>query len=682
MKFNWKPDRVAFLDFESRSQQELVTVSKYANHPSTQALTCVVKTDDGEVRKYGPGLGTQAKEELVQIAGQHTIVAHNAPFDAAVWERVLGLPEVEWFDTLPCARAAGMPGKLDDLSKLVTGRGKDPNGKRLVTMLCLPQRAYPPPDSPVYKLLMEYNLRDVEELEAIYGRICTFTEPDVMTVDRVINDRGIPVDGAFLENLLRLYEWNDLESRGKFQEVTTDPETGISVNPGSPKQVLTWLRGIGFDVPNINKVTWRDLNTEPEKYFDGGPDEDLAAAVEVMQEAMRLRREVVRVGRSKVETALSILESDGRIREQMVYWGAHTGRWAGRALQVHNMPAALRQAWTRESELTREFVLVEVDRIQKQESVQVHVSDVLNTSLRHMVRSPVGLLVADYGAVELRGVAWMADETRMLAALADPAASIYTDMGHHLFGQKVSKKTDPERYAFCKSLVLGCGYGMSGAKFDYMMRFRSTMTTEKLNAMGVDPKEAVGVFRRSYPAIPALWKTMGAAAFSAVAGYPSEAGKCQLSMVGSDLQIRLPSGRRLVYRNARVEQRVPKYAVAQGQNFTVPTVCYDNPRGYSGCLFGSLLVENVVQAMCRDFLADSLVSLDQIGLNPILHVHDEIVCEAEPDHLGTMLEVMSIPPSWAPGFPLLVEGYAGNVWSKQTRGYIEKVYMLGKDVKK
>lgn len=680
MKFNWKPERVAFLDFETRSDSDLSTVSKYTNHYSTVVLTCVVKTGIGEVRRYGPFLKPQDLEELAHIAERHTLVAHNAPFDAAVWERVAGLPEATWFDTLPCARAAGLPGKLDDLSKVVTGRGKDPMGKKLVSMLCLPNKVYPPVDSPAYGLLMQYNLRDVEELEAVYGRVKDFTEPDVMTVDRVINDRGIPVDREFLRRLQELYEWNESESRGKFDETTRDPITGFSINPGSPKQVMAWLHGLGFAVPNINKTTWRDLNTEPEKFFAGDKDEDFNSAVEIMQEALRFRREVVRVGKSKVETAKSILEADDRIREQMVYWGAHTGRWSGRALQVHNMPAALRMAWTREAELTKDFVLGEVTRIEAAENFQVHVSDILNTSLRHMVRSPIGLLVADYGAVELRGVAWMADEFRMLETLANPASSIYTDMGFHLFGQKVSKKNDPERYAFCKSLVLGCGYGMSGGKFDYMMRFRSTMTTESLNRMGVDPKAAVGVFRNTYPRIPQLWKAVGAAAFAAVDGTPIECGKCRFSRSGPDLYISLPSGRRLVYRNARVEPRVPKYALTQGQNFTIPTVVYDNPRGYTGQLFGSLLVENIVQAMCRDFLAQALIDLERINLNPILHVHDEIVCETGPDKLDTMLEVMSTPPTWAPDFPLLVEGYAGPVWSKQTRGYTEKVYMRGREV--
>lgn len=681
MKLNWKPKRVAFLDFETRSQADLDTVHRYATHPSTQVLTCVVKTDDGIMRKYGPFLSDADKQELTHIAKHHTIVAHNAPFDAAVWEHVAKLPEAEWFDTLPCARAAGLPGKLDDLSKIITGRGKDPHGRRLIDLLCLSRSAYPPVDSPAYALLMQYNLRDVEELEQIYDRVKDFVEPDVMTVDRTINDRGIPVCAPFLEQLRALYEWNNALSNEHFEKVTEDPETGLSINPASPKQVTDWLRRIGFNVPNINKVTWRALNSEPEKFFDGGPDEDAAAATELMQEMLRLRREIVRVGKSKVDKALSLIEADGRIREQMVYWGAHTGRWSGRALQVHNMPAALRQAFTRDMELTKESVTDEVERLKELLGSSVHVTDVLNTSIRHMVRSPVGLLVADYGAVELRGVAWLAGEEKVLEILSNPSASIYSTMGERLFGQYITK-ADPERYTFCKALVLGCGYGMSGAKFDWMLRFRSLMRTETLDAMGVDPRAAVQLFRETFPAIPQLWRDMDTAAKEAVRGCSTVCGKCTLYMEGPDLHVVLPSERHLVYRNARIEQRVPKYAAVQGKHFFVDTIVYDHPRKFAGQLYGGLLVENVTQAMCRDFLAFALVSLEQTGLTPTLHVHDEIVCESKPERFAEMMEIMSTPPPWANGFPLLVEGYAGNVWTKQTKGYTEKVYMSGREVKR
>src|SRR5437868_6691223 len=207
VKLDWAPSRVAFIDYETQSECELETVHKYAAHPSTRALTCCVKYD-GVMRRMGPYLSSEDKEFLADLSSSCTFVAHNAPFDAAIHELTLGLPPARWFDTLPCARAAGFPGKLDDIASILTGAGKDPNGKRLVDLLCIVRGGRVPAVGPAHKLLLDYNERDVELLEAVYHRVKEHGEPDVMTVDRTINDRGVPVDRESLRKLLALYEEN------------------------------------------------------------------------------------------------------------------------------------------------------------------------------------------------------------------------------------------------------------------------------------------------------------------------------------------------------------------------------------------------------------------------------------------------------------------------------------------
>ncbi len=130
MKLNCSPSKVAFLDFETQSMHDLKksTHTRYAKDPSTKILTCVVKVGN-DLFRMGPYLTETDKDVLRNIAKEYTLVAHNAPFDAAIWEAA-GLGPVEWFDTLPCARAAGLPGALDKLSKSLGGRGKDKNGER------------------------------------------------------------------------------------------------------------------------------------------------------------------------------------------------------------------------------------------------------------------------------------------------------------------------------------------------------------------------------------------------------------------------------------------------------------------------------------------------------------------------------------------------------------------------
>lgn len=682
MRLNHRPSKVAFADFETQSSCDLRehTTHQYASDKSTRALTLCIKVD-GTMHRFGPYLDAVAKASIAALTEGRTIVAHNAPFDAAVWELSEGLPAREWFDTLPCCRAAGYPGKLDEVSKILGLGGKDKNGKLLIDLLCIIKRGFIPPVGPAHKLLLDYNEKDVDDLEGIYNAVKDFGEPDVIEADRAVNDRGIPVDGAYLQKLKAMFDANTRDSRDNFTEKVGE------VNPSSPKQMMEWLRKQGFNVPACNKVVWKSMLENPDKYFVGDGDQD--TAFEVVREAMEIRREVVRVSGSKVDTALQILESDGRIREQHVYFGAHTGRWSGRALQVQNLPATSGLNNSESYRLSLDPSYEEAKAIAEAETVRRRAtgepacatSDVLASLLRPMVRSDTGLLFADYAAIELRGVAWLGDCSRMLNVLSDPSASIYLDMGEEVFGRRISK-SDLPRYMFCKSLVLGCGYGMSGNKFEYICKLRNIKTSTLAEA-GISAKDAVKLFRQTYPEIPAVWKAYGDAVLDTVRSREETyAGKCMFSMVGPDMHCMLPSGRPIVYRNARIELLVPGWqALYNMPERPMPTVVYDKPSskfGKTGFLYGSKVAENVTQAICRDLLAYALVCAEQEGLQPVLHVHDELCCEQPEEKLSKLLEIMSAPPSWAEGFPLLIEGCAAPVWTKQTKGFKELKAMNGK----
>jgi DNA polymerase bacteriophage-type len=677
MRLNWRPKRVAFLDFETQSGTELTTTHKYATAPDTKMLTCVVKTQEGEVHKVGPYLDQAGWNLLARIGAEYTLVAHNAVFDAAIWEHACKLPEAEWFDTLPCARAAGFPGKLDELSKALGGRGKDPMGRRLIELLCIVRNNKVPALGPAHKLLMDYNTQDVEELEFIYNKVKDFGEPDVMTVDRVINDRGVPIKRAFLEQLIDLYKQNDKLVRAEFDE-----RTG-GVSPTSAKQVKEWMKRMGFKVPvkpgeeakeSIGKFAMKAFMAKPQDFYCGD-DSDESAAIEAMVEALELRKEVARVGKGKADAAFEGIEYDDRIREQFVYWGAHTGRWSGRKLQLHNMPQAVKQVKVRS--LTDYAGVQEIARVASVEAgYRVGITDVLNAMLRHLVQAD-NLLVADYGGVEARGAAWVAGCDKMLELYSDPSKSVYIDIGSVVFGRRISKKGDPAEYALSKSLVLGCMYGMSGKKFEYTVKSRGTnvATFEKL---GMSIADMVKMYRNTYPEIPQIWKAYGDTCLKAVESRAElYCGKCYFKMVGNDLHIVLPSGRPIVYRNARIELTVPGWQKLYNMPETpMPTVCYDSARGWRNFLYGSKITENVVQGICRDLLAYTLVCCEQEGLDPILHVHDEAVMQAPPSKFNRFMEIMSSGPAWAKGFPILVEGYSGPIWTKNPDGY-EEMHSLG-----
>jgi DNA polymerase bacteriophage-type len=673
MKLDFDSARpLAFLDFETASEADLKGgLRKYMEHPTTRALTCCIRAEGLNILWSAGTLDTDAgRRDLLRAVEGRTVVAHNAPFDAAVWERVLGLPPVPWRDTLPMARAAGFPGSLDKLSLAVGGRGKDKNGGRLIDMLCILRPGRPRPSfGPAHDLLLDYNRQDVEELELVYSRVKGCGEPDVMTVDRSINDRGLPIDMDLLGKLDSMFAENALLRGAEFSGLT-------GINPKSPKQVLGWLAERGFQLDGVNKAALHKFLTVPEDYCTD--DSDMSVAISAAREALTLRNELVGVGRGKIDAVKRMVDTDGRLRDQLVYYGAHTGRWTSRGLQLHNMPSVIKSVDVRN--MTPEYSVIrkEAEEATARIGVQVSVSDILNLMLRRLLLAD-NFIVADYGAVEARCVAWMAGEYRMLELFADPEASVYIDMGTKVFGRRITKKGDPGEYSLAKALVLGCGYGMSGAKFTSTLHARwSKEDVALFERSNVNIAESVKTYRTSYPAIPALWREFHSAVHACVGeGREVRVGRCTFKPVGNDMHMVLPSGRPIVYRNARVEMQVPMYCrIYSMPEVPVPTVVFDNPRG-AGFLFGSRAVENASQGICRDLLAAAVMKSMEDGLDVVLHVHDEIVGVASEDALDHLLRTMSIGPGWAEGFPLLVEGYSGPQWSKVSAGYTCKDMLSG-----
>src|SRR5262245_55450646 len=183
-------------------------------------------------------------------------------------------------------------------------------------------------------------MRDVEILEQLYDNVSGYVEPRIMEVDRVVNDRGIPIDTKRVATLEELFEKHSKRAGEEFSELTG------SINPGSHKQVQKYLESMGFALVNkntgkksIGTHVCREFFAKPEDFYTGDVEGDeeaqrtQAAAAEV-RHALELRREIVRAGGGKLKAARAVTDSDGRGREQMAYWKAHTGRWAGRALQV------------------------------------------------------------------------------------------------------------------------------------------------------------------------------------------------------------------------------------------------------------------------------------------------------------------------------------------------------------
>lgn len=657
MECDWTCPNPVFLDFETQSYAELTTTHKYASADSTRALTCCIKVD-GVMHRFGPYLSGADLELMSKLTEGRTICAHNAPFDCAIWEITCGLPHRKWCDTLPMARAAGFPGRLEDICQILWKEGKSKTGKLLIDMLCILKGPVPPADNPAYKLLLDYNDRDVELLERVWKRVRGFGVPATMTVDRNMNDRGIPVCREHLTRLSELFAHNKDVNAEEFDSMTG------GVNPNSPKQLAAWMQSLGFPLGSCNKHVIAEFQKNPDRYYDG-EDSEFSGMYELLSGALDRRKEIVRVGKGKVDAALAMLEDDGRIRDMLSVYNTTTGRWTSRGPQFHNMPNNPMEIDLLDLPLTVEAVRDAATRATaaSKHSEKFGNADVLAVLIRHMVRAD-NLLVGDFNAVELRMAYWMAQQQNGLQVLGDPQQSIYSEMATKLFGYRVAKKSHPVEYTAAKTLVLGCIYGISEKKF------RADPNVKDLK-IDFDKLACVKTFRETYSNLPALWKQFHDAMHTTItSGYSTNAGPCQYHMVGSDMHLLLPSSRVVVYRNARIEPRVPGYCKLYNMpEEPIDTVVYDSTRYRAACLWGSKAVENADQGMCADMIAEKCVILEAAGMHPVLTVHDEVVCEDPPERFDEYMEIMSTPSTWAPGFPLLTEGYSGALWTKRPKRY-------------
>lgn len=613
---------------------------------------------------------------LEEAARSRTFVAHNAlGFDAYAYYRLVGGLQPEWYDTLPCARAAGLPGKLDALGERLTGEGKDEIGSKVMKMLtkakwnrlsseCL----YPLGTDAAWNLLLRYNVQDVRLLETVYEETKNYGEADVLQVDSEINSRGVAVDLALADALRAAWCHAEREAAEEVSKLTRGVIDASNIR--SVEQVKDWIREQGLDLSSLDKNHVKRLIENPEELAEDADSETLANVVEVL----KLRQVATSAAAGKLA---SLRESvrDGRAVDMLVYFGAHTGRWSGRGFQPQNLGRGSDRVPV---EACLDVLGVEdeiglpgydVAEALKKLCPGIPLRDVLSTLTRPVFMSPAWklLLIADYAAIEARGVAWVAGDEKLLDAFRE-GRDPYCEMAGTVFGRPITKADKIERHVG-KTLVLGCGYGMSGNKYSVYAKQNGI----DLDALNTTAAACVKAYRDRHKAIKQLWYLCGAAAMTAVEeGGSICCGRCVFTRDGGHLLIVLPSGRPIVYRNARVEMQVPLYCKMLGlPEVPKPTVVYEHPRGYVKGIYGGLICENIVQAICRDLLATALV---RCPLPVVLHVHDEIVCEVPADEaeesLQKLVSVMVDPPAWAQGFPIGVEGFVSPRYVKSPfKGY-------------
>lgn len=638
---------------------------------------------------------------------RRTFIAHNAwGFDQFIWRYKVSRPGaidatgdgirplVPFLDSIPVARAAGFSGGLEKLSQSLLGKGKD-SGKAILKKFIKMQRSkssgelfYPIPGPGDIAVICRYNIADVELLRRVWNTLDVEIEADVLATHCRINERGVAVDTELTRKIIAVAGESVSRSASKIAELSKGALTIDNIR--SPKAVRAWLASQGLI---IRDYTGKDtLRRDIVEQAIANPwmmledDVPVEAAKEIAPEVfeiLRLRAASLRITSAKAERAEMRICPDKRARDLFTYWTAHPGRWSSAGIQVHNLPRAKQGVPVEkllalhESNEWRDDLpgstAAAYDAIAAMLPAGVSVDDALSSLLRPMFvpRANACMLLADYNAIKCRGVAWIAGEDSLLESFrleVDP----YIEMASRVFGIPAADVNSYQRQ-IGKVIVLGSGYGMGVEKF----RLFCGLSGVDLGAAGTTAEICVEAYRQAFPAIAGrysgaingrafrrggVWDQLGAAVLNAVGiGGVHHAGKCSFVMSGTTLVCELPSGRKLRYNNARIEDRVPGYALALGLDKTKATVVYDGLRGPT-VLYGGKITENVVQAICRDLLAAALVNLEAAGFNIVLHVHDEAVAEINVEDAATRIEeycrIMATPPQWAAGFPIKVEGFA------------------------
>ena len=571
-------------------------------------------------------------------------IAHNNAFERNALGKFVGhyQPPEEWTDTMVLAAMNGLPMSLEAAGAAlqITDQKLD-TGTALINYFCKPckptianggrTRNLPEHAPEKWQKFCEYNIRDVEAMRQIYRRLQHFPVTDferkVWSLDARINERGVLVDTELAQAALDV---DDVFTEAHLVEMKR--LTGLD-NPNSVAQLKGWLEAVGLSCESLNKEALADLKKK--------------ATDPTTKRVLELRQLLGKTSTKKYEAMLSAVGSDHRVRGLLQYYGAgRTGRWAGRLVQVQNLP----QNHLEHIDLVREMV-----RAKDLESLEMcfdSVPNVLSQLIRTAFVAKPGhtFLVSDYAAIEARVIAYLAGEKWRMDVFAK-GGDIYCSSASQMFKVPVVKHgINGHLRQKGKIAELACGYGGGIGALKAFGADKMGLTEEEMQTI-------VDQWRQASPTIPRFWRDTENAAKRAIE-CPGRvfAIPCggQYRRDKDALRCRLPSGRLLSYWGARIENGS---IVFMGQNQTTR-------KWEKTDTWGGKLVENIVQAVARDCLAVALLRLDAAGYDIAFHVHDEIIAEAPTGDWEAMADIMGQPIDWAPGLLLRGDGYATDFYMK------------------
>ncbi|MBT2287997.1 DNA polymerase [Paenibacillus albidus] len=575
--------------------------------------------------------------------------AYNANFERTALARHFGepMPAEQWRCTSVLALTMGLPGTLDQVAKVLKlEQQKDSAGKALIKYFSVPckptkvngqrTRNYPHHAPEKWEEYKSYCGQDVETERDVRKKLLKYEpsefEHKLWALDQKINDNGIRIDPLLVERAI--------ECDADFQRRRTEEAkalTGLE-NPNSVTQLKTWLEEQeGITVEGLTK------DTVPVLLEQVKGDE--------ARRMLELRQEMSKTSVKKYEAMSRGLCSDSRVRGLLQFYGANrTGRWAGRLVQVQNLP----QNKLKDLELARDLLLAgEYELLELLfDSVPGVLSQLIRTAFIPLEGNR--FIVSDFSAIEARVIAWLAGEQWRIDVF-NSHGKIYEASAAQMFHLSIDEVTKELRQKG-KIAELALGYGGSVGALESMGALKMGLSEDELPPL-------VKSWRAANPKITKLWWDVDAAAMAAVKDRKRVKLQFGISFLYESgyLFLQLPSGRRLTYVNPQIKEG----------KFGKPALTYegvDQTKKTWGRVdtYGPKLVENIVQAIARDCLAESMVQLDARGFQLRMHVHDEVIIDepVEHDSLEEIAEIMGKPIIWAPGLPLRADGFETSFYRK------------------
>ena len=638
------------IDIETYSDISLPDcgVHRYVSSERFEILLFAYSIDEGEIRVIDLASGEKMPEMVMDLLMDDSVIktAFNAAFERTCINRYFGisLPPEVWRCTAVQSAILALPLSLEGVGEALSlDKKKMSEGKELIRFFCMPCKATKanggrtrnlPADAPEkWEQFKTYCKRDVDVEMQIRRKLKNYPIPDreqvLYCMDQRINDRGIRVDTQMARQAIacdllykeaaakRAYELSGLE------------------NPNSVSQLKGWLSDKGIEVDSLAKDTVTELvgKTEGE-----------------VSELLKIRLAMSKTSVKKYE-AIERAVCDGRVHGLLQFYGANrTGRWAGRLVQIHNLP----QNHMEDLELARS--LVKEGRFDLVELLYPSTPEVLSELIRTAFVAKPGcrFIISDFSAIEARVLAWMSGEAWRLRVFSTHG-KIYEASASAMFGVPIEEigKTSPLRQKG-KIAELALGYGGSVGALVSMGATKMGLSEEEL-------PDLVSQWRLANPHITEFWWKVDAAAFKAV----KERCTVQMDRLlfeyrGGILFIHLPSGRKLSYVKPRLElnrfgrEGITYEGVGESKKWTrIET-------------YGPKMVENIVQAVSRDILAEAMLRLEKAGFEIVMHVHDEVVLEV-PEGISSVEEVnelMAVNPSWTMGLPLKAAGFESAFYKK------------------